>query len=90
MSTTTQFIQSRIAGIGSYLPEQLITNKDLEKWWTLQMSGSPREQEFVRDTKLPTIRSLSDLALEGLNNSHRTSRYSTNRPGYDFVGNGNS
>lgn len=64
MSTSTQFIQSRITGIGSYLPEQLITNKDLEKMvdtsdeWITERTGI-RARHKAADNQVT-----SDLALE--------------------------
>ena len=46
-------IYSRIAGTGSYLPEKVLTNADLEKWSKPRMSGSSRAPVFVNGTSRP-------------------------------------
>ena len=39
---------SKIAGLGKYLPDNVVTNDDLSKVWIQLMNGSQKEQELKK------------------------------------------
>lgn len=93
-------INSRIIGVGSYLPDTVITNHDLEKMmdtsdeWIQQRTGIQERRWVTMDKNMAT----SDLALEATNkalkNAGITAKdldmiiFATLSPDHDFPGTG--
>ena len=42
-------IKAAITAVGSYVPEEVLTNQDLEQWSIPTMSGFKQEQGYVKE-----------------------------------------